>query len=142
MFVDKTQLTFTILSVYLRKARRAPRPGVLGSSLEDHIRLEFSETQEGTSSVRFASVLDFSKTHRFGSVRFGNLFVPVMKEGPKGPLSGKMILLCVYSVFNVGQWYDYSHALVSVNHPRRPTSFHARRHWRRPAARRAQRVTN
>ena len=26
--------------------------------------------QEGTGSVRFVSVLDFSKVHRFGSVRF------------------------------------------------------------------------
>ena len=33
--------------------------------------------QEGTGSIRFVSVPDFSKVHRFGSVGFGNLFVPV-----------------------------------------------------------------
>ena len=33
-----------------------------------------SITQEGTGSVRFVSVPYFSKSHRFGSVRFGNCF--------------------------------------------------------------------
>ena len=31
------------------------------------------QTQEGTGSVRFVSVPDFSKTHRFGSVRFDSV---------------------------------------------------------------------
>ena len=31
------------------------------------------QKQEGTGSVRFVSVLDFSKIHRFGSVRFGSV---------------------------------------------------------------------
>ena len=35
--------------------------------------------QEGTGSVRFVSVPDFSKINRFGSVRFGKLFVPVRR---------------------------------------------------------------
>ena len=35
--------------------------------------------QEGTGSVRFVSVPDFSKIHRFGSVRFGNVFLPIRR---------------------------------------------------------------
>ena len=35
--------------------------------------------QEGTDSVRFVLVPDFSKIHRFRSVRFGQLFVPVRR---------------------------------------------------------------
>ena len=34
-------------------------------------------SQEGTGSVWFVSAPDFSKINRFGSVRFGQLFVPV-----------------------------------------------------------------
>ena len=35
--------------------------------------------QEGTGSVRFVSVPDFSKIHRFGSVCFGYLCFPVRR---------------------------------------------------------------
>ena len=42
-------------------------PGLFGIQL-DH---------EGTDSVRFVSVQDFSTINRFGSVRFGNLPFPV-----------------------------------------------------------------
>ena len=35
--------------------------------------------QEGTGSVRVVSVPDFSKSLRFGPVRFGKLFVPVRR---------------------------------------------------------------
>ena len=38
-----------------------------------------SEGQEGTGSVRFVSVPHFSKIVRFGSVRFGQSFVPVRR---------------------------------------------------------------
>ena len=36
-------------------------------------------SQEGTGSVRFVSVPDFSKIHRFGSVRFGKSCFPVRR---------------------------------------------------------------
>ena len=36
--------------------------------------------QEGHGSVRFVSVPAFSKINRFGSVRFGNVFVPVRRS--------------------------------------------------------------
>ena len=35
--------------------------------------------QEGTGSVRFVSVLDFSKIDRFASVRFGQIYFPVRR---------------------------------------------------------------
>ena len=35
--------------------------------------------QEGTGSVRFVSVPDFSKIYQFGSVRFGHLHFPVRR---------------------------------------------------------------
>ena len=40
--------------------------------------------QEGTGSVRFVSVPDFSKIVRFGSVRFGNLVFPVRRGSACG----------------------------------------------------------
>ena len=44
------------------------------------------QKQEGTGSVRFVSVLDFSKIHRFGSVRFGSVRFGSVRFG-----SGKQI---------------------------------------------------
>ena len=44
-----------------------------------HVGLDISKVQKGTGSVRFVSVPDFSTIHRFGSVRFGQIFFPVRR---------------------------------------------------------------
>ena len=51
--------------------------------------------QEGTGSVRFVSVPDFSNNHRFGSVRFGQLFVPVRRG-----------LACIFRTGRGSVWFS------------------------------------
>ena len=55
-----------------------------GGLTRDGTHLAWRLIQEGTGSVRFVPVPDFLNMHRFGSVRFGNLNVPVQRGfGPR-----------------------------------------------------------
>ena len=118
---DNVNIIIIIVIIIIIGDRRSKRP------LFPRRRL----CQEGTGPVRFVSVPDFSKIHRFGSVRFGQTSFPVRRgsAGVFGTRRGSVRFGSVRSIsVNSSQQYpppllvfastsvarDFSEALISA----------------------------
>ena len=118
---DNVNIIIIIVIIIIIGDRRSKRP------LFPRRRL----CQEGTGPVRFVSVPDFSKIHRFGSVRFGQTSFPVRRgsAGVFGTRRGSVRFGSVRSIsVNGSQQYpppllvfastsvarDFSEALISA----------------------------